>query len=82
MADTLVIPTDAVELQEMLTDKTVMRTLAADPEKMAEFLNNSVNARLENDPGILSQVKLSIFVNLGLRNLLLPIYSSALLSSG
>ena len=57
MADTLVIPTDAVELQEMLTDKTVMRTLAADPEKMAEFLNNSVNARLENDPGILSQVK-------------------------
>lgn len=56
MASTLVIPTDAVELQEMLTDKAVMRQLASDPEKMAEFMNNSVNARLEKDPGILAQV--------------------------
>jgi HK97 family phage major capsid protein len=53
----LAIPTDATQLKEMLTDKAVMRELAGNPEKMAEFLNNSVNARLSSDPGMLNQVK-------------------------
>lgn len=57
MANDLAIPTDADELKEMLTDKTVMAKLAKDPESMAEFLNNSVNARLKKDPEILDQVK-------------------------
>jgi HK97 family phage major capsid protein len=57
MATSLAIPTDGDELKEMLTDKAVMRKLAGDPEAMAEFLNNSVNARLSKDPEVLDQVK-------------------------
>jgi HK97 family phage major capsid protein len=56
MAGKIAIPTDATELQEMLTDKRVMAQVAANPESLAEFLNNSVNARLSRDPGVLAQV--------------------------
>jgi len=56
MADTLVIPTSGEDLKEMLSDKTVMNKLAKDPDKMAEFLNNSVSARLKSDPDVLAQV--------------------------
>lgn len=52
----LAIPTDAEELREMLTDRAVMRQLQADPEAMSEFLENSIQARLKSDPGILAQV--------------------------
>lgn len=56
MSATLVIPTDGEELRDMLSDKTVMAQLAKDPTKMAEFLNNSVNARLDKDKGLADQV--------------------------
>lgn len=52
----LAIPKDHVELQEMLMDRKVMREIQSDPETMAEFLENSIQARLRNDPGILAQV--------------------------
>lgn len=48
MADTLAIPTTGEELREMLTDRAVMRKLQADPSLMAEFMENSVNARLKD----------------------------------
>lgn len=56
MAKTLAIPTNADELREMLTDRAVMRQIQSDPEAMSEFLENSIQARLRNDPGILAQV--------------------------
>lgn len=57
MAKPLAIPTNADELREMLTDRAVMRELISDPENFAEFLENSINARLKSDPGIQAQVK-------------------------
>lgn len=53
----ITIPKTAEELREMLTDRAVMRELMKDPEKMAEFMNESVNARLSSDPGVLAQVQ-------------------------
>lgn len=57
MAKTLAIPTTADELREMLTDRSVMKELMADPEKFAEFTEASINARLKKDPDILAQVE-------------------------
>jgi HK97 family phage major capsid protein len=51
------VPTNAEELQEMLSDRSIMRELMSDPENMAEFLENSINARLKNDSTIAAQVK-------------------------
>lgn len=48
MAAQLAIPTTGEELREMLTDRAVMRQLQQDPALMAEFLENSVNARLKD----------------------------------
>src|SRR5688500_10214914 len=56
MAKSLAIPTDSDELREMLSDRGTMRELAADPSAMSEFLENSIQARLKNDPAILAQV--------------------------
>lgn len=56
MSAKLVIPTNGDELRDMLTDKQVMGQLAKDPEALQEFLTNSVNARLEKDPGLQAQV--------------------------
>lgn len=52
----LAIPQNADELREMLTDRRVMTQLLSDPESFAEFTENSINARLKNDPGIVAQV--------------------------
>lgn len=56
MARELAIPRNADELKEMLTDRAVMRELMSDPEKFAEFTENSINARLKADPAISAQV--------------------------
>lgn len=56
MAGRIAIPTNSDELREMLTDRATMRTLQSDPEALAEFLENTVNARLKSDPGITAQV--------------------------
>lgn len=56
MAKELAIPQNAADLREMLTDRTVMRELMADPEAMSNFLEASVNARLKADPDIKAQV--------------------------
>jgi HK97 family phage major capsid protein len=56
MAGRISIPTNSDELREMLTDRATMATLQRDPEALAEFLENTVNARLKNDPGITAQV--------------------------
>lgn len=48
--------TTAEELRDILTDKSRMRELLGDPEGFAEFIENSVNARIKNDPEILDQV--------------------------
>jgi HK97 family phage major capsid protein len=57
MAKVLTVPKTAEEMKEMLTDRATMREIFSDPEKAAEWMNNSVNARLENDPEILAQVQ-------------------------
>lgn len=56
MTARLAIPQNAEELREMLTTPAVMRELIQDPEHMAEFMENSINARLKNDPGVTAQV--------------------------
>lgn len=56
MAHELTIPTNADELRDMLHTPAVMRELMSDPEKFAEFTENSINARLKKDPEILRQV--------------------------
>lgn len=56
MAIDLVIPKDQVELEEMLTDKKVMRELLGNPEKLTEFVNNHIKVRMSSDPGLLNQV--------------------------
>lgn len=51
------IPQTSEELREALTNRATMRTLFEEgPEAMADFLENSVNARLKADPEIRAQV--------------------------
>lgn len=51
----LAVPQNSDELREMLTTPAVMRQLLADPENFADFMENSVNARLK-DRDISAQV--------------------------
>lgn len=57
MATKLVIPTNADELHEMLTDRKTMNQLLEDPELFAEFTEKSIQARMKNDPSVLAQVR-------------------------
>lgn len=56
MPKTIKVATNAEELREQLTDRAVMRELLSDPEKFADHIENSINARLKADPGIEGQV--------------------------
>lgn len=56
MAGRIAIPKNADELREMLSTPATMRQLMADPENFAEFLENSIQARLKADPDIRNQV--------------------------
>lgn len=44
------------ELREVLTSKAHMRELLKDPEALADYVENSINARLKSDPDIQAQV--------------------------
>jgi HK97 family phage major capsid protein len=50
-------PKNAEEMREQLTDKRYMRELLTDPEKFADYVEDAVNYRVENDPGIAAQQK-------------------------
>lgn len=56
MARVIAVPVNAEEMREQLTDRATMRELMSDPEKFADHMENSVNARLKADPGIENQV--------------------------
>lgn len=45
------------ELREQLTDRATMRELMSDPEKFADHMERSINARMKADPGQSMQVK-------------------------
>lgn len=55
MAIKLAIPTTDIELREMLTDRATMKELLSDPGNFAEFIENSINARLK-DGAVANQV--------------------------
>ncbi len=55
MPRTIPVPVNAEELREQLTSRETMRELASDPEKFADHIENSINARLK-DGAINSQV--------------------------
>lgn len=55
MARELTIPKTAEELRDMLTTPAIMRELAADPGKLADFMEAGINARLKHDPEITAQ---------------------------
>src|SRR5436190_1968598 len=48
------IPRTADELRETLTNRSSMRELMSDPEQFADFLEDSVQARIKHDPTILA----------------------------
>jgi len=56
MPDTIAPAKTAEEIREMLTDKAAMKTLLSDPEKLTNWMNESIQARLTSDPSILAQV--------------------------
>lgn len=52
-----VIPaaTNAEEVREVLMDRAAFKALMSDPEAHAEWIENSINARLKHDPTIVAQ---------------------------
>jgi HK97 family phage major capsid protein len=56
MAKTLAPAKNADEIREQLTDRAVMKDILADPEKLNSWINESVQARLKDDPELLAQV--------------------------
>jgi len=56
MAKTIAVPQNETELQEVLSDRAVMKELLGDPERFTKFVNDHVQVRLTADPGVLAQV--------------------------
>jgi len=56
MAPRIAVPDTADALRDTLLDRNKMTDLLRDPESFADFIENSVNARLSRDPGVLDQV--------------------------
>lgn len=56
MAKSIAVPTNADELRDQLTDRTVMKELLSDPEAMAAHMEAAVNARMKADGGLSAQV--------------------------
>lgn len=56
MAKTLTPAKTADEIRDQLTDRSVMTEILKDPEKLNAWINDSVQARLSADPGVLAQV--------------------------
>lgn len=53
---TLKAAKNADEIREQLTDRAVLTEILKDPEKMVDWINDSVQARLTSDPEIMNQV--------------------------
>jgi len=56
MAKVIAAAATSDELREMLTNRSVMKELLADPEAFADYVERSINARMKSDPGIAAQV--------------------------
>ena len=56
MPKTIAPATNSNEVREILTDRNALRELMSDPEAHAEWVENSIQARLKTDPGLLAQV--------------------------
>lgn len=52
----IAVPDTSEALRDTLLDRTKMKDLLADPEEFADFMEDSVNARLSRDGGIEDQV--------------------------
>lgn len=48
---------DADAIRETLTNKDQVKELLTDPEAMVEWINDSVKARIEKDPGVVDQLR-------------------------
>jgi HK97 family phage major capsid protein len=57
MAKTLAPAKNSDEIREQLTDREVVKALLSDPEKLTNWVNDSVQARLSSDPALLDQTK-------------------------
>lgn len=58
MPRTIPAARNAEEMKEQLTDRGVMKELLADPEVFADHIENTIQARMQHDPGILAQLKM------------------------
>lgn len=56
MAKTIAAAKNAEEVRDILTDRAALKDLMSDPEKFCDWVEESVNARVKNDPDILAQV--------------------------
>lgn len=57
MPKTITAAVDADAIRETLTDKETLKDLLSDPEKMVTWINDSVKARIEKDPGVVDQLR-------------------------
>jgi len=57
MARVIPAATTSEEVLETLTDRAALKALMSDPEAHAEWIENSINARLKGDPNIMNQAK-------------------------
>lgn len=48
---------NAEEVKEILTNRQTLKELLSDPERMNEWIENSINARLKSDGGITDQIR-------------------------
>lgn len=48
---------DVDSIRDTLTDKTKLKTLFEDPEQMVNWINDSIQARMDKDPNMLDQVR-------------------------
>lgn len=56
MAKTIVAAQTSEEVRDILTDRNAMKALLSDPEQFANWVEDSITARVTKDPGILNQV--------------------------
>lgn len=56
MATKIAPATDSDAIRDTLADKGKLKDLMSDPDKFVEWVNDSVNARIQNDPTITDQV--------------------------
>jgi len=57
MPKAIPVATTSEEVREILMDKAALKEMWADPEAHAQWVENSINARLKGDPAIMDQAK-------------------------